>query len=261
MQQHVEILDQPEQWRGPFVAAVSLHAGFVLLMVVYNIAGRTQPWGSPDATGGAVLVDAVSSIPLPNRMGSQNPLANQSESQVPQTPVVKPERQVEKEPSSKAERVKLQREKKRLADVAAARQRFRPKEEPQPNQVYSQTAPMVQSPLYAPVPGTGQIGAGPSGSLGVRFAAYEQQLRALVAQKWRTQDVDPRLRNAPAVMIQFELMRDGNIRGVRFLQRSGNPALDASAQRAIYEAAPFPPIPAGFERDSAQVEFTFELRR
>ena len=38
-------------------------------------------------------------------------------------------------------------------------------------------------------------------------------------------------------------------------------ALDYSVQRAILEASPFPPIPAGFDKDSARVEFTFELKR
>jgi TonB family protein len=45
------------------------------------------------------------------------------------------------------------------------------------------------------------------------------------------------------------------------MQRSGNPTLDYSAQRAVLEAAPFPPLPAGFERDSARVEINFELKR
>jgi hypothetical protein len=32
-------------------------------------------------------------------------------------------------------------------------------------------------------------------------------------------------------------------------------------QRAIMEASPFPPIPPGFARSSAKVEFWFELKR
>jgi outer membrane biosynthesis protein TonB len=45
------------------------------------------------------------------------------------------------------------------------------------------------------------------------------------------------------------------------VQQSGISALDYSVQRAILEASPFPPIPAGFDKDSARVEFTFELKR
>jgi outer membrane biosynthesis protein TonB len=45
------------------------------------------------------------------------------------------------------------------------------------------------------------------------------------------------------------------------MQGSGNRTLDYSAQRAITEAAPFPPLPQGYERDSAQIEFWFVLKR
>ena len=44
-------------------------------------------------------------------------------------------------------------------------------------------------------------------------------------------------------------------------QRSGILTLDNSAQRAILNAAPFPPLPAGFDRDAAQIEFRFQLKR
>ena len=44
-------------------------------------------------------------------------------------------------------------------------------------------------------------------------------------------------------------------------RRSGMVALDRSAQRAVVEANPFPPIPAQFPRNQADVELTFELRR
>jgi len=56
-------------------------------------------------------------------------------------------------------------------------------------------------------------------------------------------------------------MRDGRIRNLRIVQQSSISALDYSAQRAILEASPFPPIPPGFDKDSAHVEFTFELKR
>jgi outer membrane biosynthesis protein TonB len=48
---------------------------------------------------------------------------------------------------------------------------------------------------------------------------------------------------------------------LQILQRSGIPTLDYSVQRAIMEASPFPPIPPGFDRSSAKVEFWFELKR
>jgi TonB family protein len=48
---------------------------------------------------------------------------------------------------------------------------------------------------------------------------------------------------------------------VRVSQSSGNTALDRSAIRAVLDAAPFPPLPAGFPRSDAQIELNFQLRR
>jgi len=48
---------------------------------------------------------------------------------------------------------------------------------------------------------------------------------------------------------------------VMIVQSSGNRTLDYSAQRAIYLASPFPPLPAGFERDEARIEIWFQLKR
>jgi len=88
-------------------------------------------------------------------------------------------------------------------------------------------------------------------------------LRRRVAEKWVTTDIPPQYRSAPMVVVQFTLRRDGTVTSgsVRIVQRSGISALDYSAQRAIYDGSPFPPLPPGFERNEANIEFVFELRR
>jgi protein TonB len=108
--------------------------------------------------------------------------------------------------------------------------------------------------------GSGGIGVG-AGSFGERFGYYVDLLRQRVAEKWQTSDVDPRLQTAPPVVVTFTIHRNGSLTGVRVVQRSGNSVLDTSAQRAIYDAAPMPPLPAGWDRDSATIEFWFELKR
>ena len=55
--------------------------------------------------------------------------------------------------------------------------------------------------------------------------------------------------------------RDGSVRDVHIGQSSGIGALDYSCQRAILESAPFEPLPSGFERTSAHIEFWFQLKR
>jgi TonB family protein len=47
----------------------------------------------------------------------------------------------------------------------------------------------------------------------------------------------------------------------RVEQTSGNFALDLSAQRAIADAAPFPPLPAQYDKNEVQIELSFKLQR
>jgi len=61
--------------------------------------------------------------------------------------------------------------------------------------------------------------------------------------------------------VTFTIRRDGVISSVRIAQTSGNLTLDYSAQRAIADAAPFPPLPAGYDKNDVSIEFWFELKR
>jgi protein TonB len=109
--------------------------------------------------------------------------------------------------------------------------------------------------------GRGGVGVGSRGAFGNRFGYYRNILEQRVGQKWRTRDVDLRLRTAPPVIVTFVIRRNGSTTNVRIEQSSGDKALDYSALRAIYEASPFPPLPAGYERNEASTEIWFQLRR
>ena len=109
--------------------------------------------------------------------------------------------------------------------------------------------------------GSGGVGVGIGSPFGNRFGNYVTVLRQRISEKWRTGDVDPRIRTAPRVIVTFDLLRGGTVRDVRIAQPSGNNVLDYSAQRAIYDASPFPPLPGGYERSDAVIEIWFELRR
>jgi protein TonB len=82
----------------------------------------------------------------------------------------------------------------------------------------------------------------------------------LVTDKWQTSGLAG-LNSAPMVIVTFDILRDGNVRNVQIAQRSGNSTLDYSAQRAVMDAAPFPPLPAAFDRNEANVELRFQLQR
>ena len=259
MTQHADILDQPEPLRRAFIAAMGLHIAVVGGLSAYAFIGsHRDTFGAENAGGGAIGIQAVQTIPLAHT-GMANPVANDSQSQVPQAPP-KPERKVQEKESPNAIKLKG-RERKRLTDIASERQRFRPFKEIDRNQVFAQQAPQVSNPLFSALPGSGRIGTGENTTLGNRFAGYAQQIQQLVGQRWHTSDVDSRVQTAPTVIATFDLLRDGSVRNLKILQRSGVSSLDYSVERAIMEASPFPPIPPGFDRDSAKIEFWFELKR
>ena len=259
MTAHPGILDQPERLSGPFFGAVALHAAvFGGLFLWTTISAHRSSFGALQAGGNAISVEAVNTIPLIHH-GNPNPVANDTESEIPQTPVKAPDRVKAEKPPPDAVPLKMRKTKKKTAEVASARQRFRPLDELLPNQLTSTLAPQVSNQAFSAVPGAGRMGTGPNTTLGTRFAGYADQIRQIVAAKWRAGDV--REQTAPIVIATFDLMRDGSIRNLQLLQRSGNSSLDLSVQRAIEESAPFPPIPAGFDRDRASVEFWFELKR
>ena len=257
---HPDILEQREPLNRAFLAALTLHVTLLAGMGIYGwMSKHTDSFGAMNAGGGAIGIEAVKSIPLLHS-GAPNPVANDTESQVPQQPAKPVEREKVEKVSPNA--VALKMKKKRLpAFDASERQKYRPPNELLPNQVFSKQAPQVSNPLFSAMPGSGRIGTGANTTLGTRFAGYAQQIQQLVAQKWHTNDVDGRVQTAPIVIAAFDLMRDGRIRNLRVVQQSGISTLDYSVQRAILEASPFPPIPPGFERDSARVEFTFEMKR
>jgi protein TonB len=109
--------------------------------------------------------------------------------------------------------------------------------------------------------GSGGVGVGQGSPFGNRFGNYVMILRQRVAEKWHAGDVDPRIHTLPPAIVTFDLQRDGSVRNVHVAQTSGNPTLDYSAERAIYDASPFPGLPAAYERNAATIEFWFELRR
>jgi protein TonB len=109
-------------------------------------------------------------------------------------------------------------------------------------------------------PGSGGIGVGPNSVFGNQFGAYADLVIKRVTDKWQTNGLGG-LHTAPMVIITFDILRDGSVRNAKVAQRSGNDALDYSAQRAVMDAGPFPPLPAEYNRSEANVELRFQLQR
>lgn len=258
--QHAAILDERESLGRPFLGSIVLHVAVigVLFLTAYTTEKSKVKWGFENAGGGpaSVAVNPVNSIPLPHRSGRVNPLASDTESELPQIPKNEPKVK-EKAPEPDAIPIKS-RTKHHVAPEAVVQNRFHPEPITRPNQIYSHDAPALRSEMFDKA-GSGQIGVGPNGPLGTQCGAYASQIQQLVASKWHTSDIDARLQSAPPVIFTFNLHRDGTFDGLRQKESSGNYQIDTSAQRALAEITQFPPITCG--SNGGLIEFWFQLKR
>jgi TonB family protein len=103
------------------------------------------------------------------------------------------------------------------------------------------------------------VGIGPNSPLGNRLGWYAEIVRQRIAQQWLTNGLDARSQQSPAI-VSFTIMRDGRIADVRVIQPSGNPNIDNTAQRAVYQASPLPALPPQITDSSISAQFTFNLR-
>ena len=255
MATRTDILDQQESLRGPFVQSMVLHAAVfgALIISTLSFQHKAEVWGGPTHAGDAVAVNSVKSLPLPSRTGHVNPVANDTESQVPQAP--KPEAKKQVKVPENAIPLKSREAKKQPRQEAQQRYRAEPLRE---NQVTSAQAPAAVSPIFQK-PGGGTVGMGQNNALGSRFGAYADLVAQRVTEKWQTSGLAGQ--SAPIVVITFEIQRDGSVKNAKIGQRSGNSTLDYSALRAVMDAAPFPPLPPGYDRNEANVELQFQLQR
>jgi periplasmic protein TonB len=256
MDQHADILDQRESLGGPFVQSVLLHAAIAGSLIVSTISFQhsRQVWGSANTSAGtAVAINSVKTIPLPSRAGIVNPVANDTESLVPQAPKPEPKKQVKV--ADNAVPLKSRLAKKQPRPEAA--QRYRP-QPPAANQVFSRDAPAAVSPMFEK-PGSGAVGVGTNSTFGNQFGAYADLVVRRVTDKWQTTGLAGM--HLPMVVITFDILRDGSVKNPQIAQRSGNSTLDYSALRAVSDAGPFPPLPPNYSGSSTSVELRFQLQQ
>ncbi|HWB86820.1 MAG TPA: TonB family protein [Bryobacteraceae bacterium] len=265
MASHVDILDEPERLRRWLFSSVVLHLAVAGGLVAYAVVGGGvhETFGEKNGGGlGSVTVSVVPQIPLPQRSGRPNPVASDTKSVVPTPPPKVKQQPRVKPPEPDAIPLKSRNAQKKPAPAQSNPNKFRAQQHDLPNQLYSDAGTAVVSPMYQ-MPGGGGVGIGSNSPFGSRLGWYANLLLQQVGRHWNTGDVDARIRTAPAVVVTFTIMRDGSVPpgSVRVVQRSGIPALDFSAQRAVLDASPFPALPSEFTRNQADVEFKFVLVR
>lgn len=261
-----EVLEQPERLRGAFWGSLAFHVSLGAAMAGYAWVGPATKdhWGAPDGGGmGSVMVNPVATIPLPGRNAPTNPVNNDTESQVP-APAPKTKPQTKAKPvEPDAIPLKSNNRKKREDLVAAAApNKWAEKNPPRPGQLTTPGGPAFSSPMIG-MQGGGGVGVGTASPFGTQFGEYATRLRDMVARNWKTTDIDARVQTAPPVAVIFTIRRDGRLvsGSVKVSESSGNRPLDFSAQRAVMDADPFPPLPAQYSGNEATLELKFQLRR
>ncbi|MGH9595025.1 MAG: TonB family protein, partial [Bryobacteraceae bacterium] len=187
-----------------------------------------------------------------------NPLAHETESQVPTPVKPEPKKKAEVPDKDAIPLLKQKKPEKKPSHVErTVPERYHPRQL-LPNQVTSSEGQRLITNMLAKK-GSGGIGANTNTALGNQFGWYLDLVKQRIAQKWDTSQVDAGLQTAPPVIVDFDINRDGSVSSVRIVQRSGVPAVDYSAQRAISEASPFPALPGGYS--SSPMEIVFQLKR
>ncbi len=256
---HPDILDQRDRLGAPFAGSLMVHASlFGLLIASAVLPSRHADFGDIKTGAGTVGVNVVKTIPIPQKAGQINRLANDTESIVPQAPP-DPKQKAQVNPiDPKATAIPTPDLPKRLAPPPVPNT-YRPQKQYASNQLYTRTAEALKSPNMA-ITGSGGVGVGPNSPLGTRFGSYVALLQERIASKWNTGDLAGRSGLRP-VIVSLTILRDGNVRGVRVAEPSGNSLLDRSAERAVLDASPLPPLPPAFERDEASLELTFQVKQ
>jgi len=105
------------------------------------------------------------------------------------------------------------------------------------------------------------LGRGPSGgqvrdameittdTMGVDFGPYLARIKQVIEMNWYTampESVYPPLRKSGKVAIEFVILPDGKVQGMRVFYPSGDVALDRAAWGGISASNPFPPLPKEF---------------
>jgi protein TonB len=136
-----------------------------------------------------------------------------------------------------------------------------PAPKPPPTETRREPPPKTSAPV-APAPGeTPSTGTDVATikTPGLQFP-FPEYLRNIVTQVYRNWDRESARQNSFAE-ISFLILRDGTVRDIRFVTRSGSFAFDLGAQGAVEAAGnarSFGPLPDGWDADVLPVSFYFK---
>lgn len=86
------------------------------------------------------------------------------------------------------------------------------------------------------------------------FSEYMRKVERKITRKWHP----PLSDYSTNVVVNYIIYKNGDLGNYYVSESSGNSRMDASAMEALKNAAPFPPLPKGYAKDSVEVKFTFD---
>jgi len=106
-----------------------------------------------------------------------------------------------------------------------------------------------------------QIQGQGGGDFATRYGWYVEAVRRKIGSNWNLFEIDPAVRSARRAksVLTFTINRDGSVKNIRMEQSSGNQSMDISAQRALANASPMPPLPNDYSGSYVNVNFDFDL--
>lgn len=252
-----------ESLRGPFGFSLAFHFVLLGLLVLSSVLSHRGElgWGAPG--GGAVTLGLVGSVPgisLPRpEMVSTNRVVDETKG------LYKSEDKP-KEPETDATPIpKFERNKPPRYITRPSRVLENPAKPPPGAIPYGGGGtPTVPYSSFAIGSGT-QAGLGISGTgggdFGARYPWYVEGVQRRISSNWLQSTVDPAVRFAPRVVVDFEVLRDGSTANVQLVHSSGNSSVDTSAIRAVRESSPLERLPGDYSGSYVNVEFSFEFHR
>jgi TonB family protein len=99
-----------------------------------------------------------------------------------------------------------------------------------------------------------------SDRMGVDFDPYLKRMRVIVQQYWEPlvpKVALPPTRKSGTVILEFSIIQDGSVRGLKVAQSSGDPSLDRAAHGAILNASPLPHLPMEYTPAFVRIRCSF----
>jgi periplasmic protein TonB len=280
----IALRTRPRPSLGPALGRVPLPVGMILLSAVLHvmaiaalIAGIAIWHESQPKTYIVNLVPAIAAVGRPQgRASVPTPTLPPRPSEITPpaaktTPTELPQREVRTPappdmPARPAPRESLGLPDRSLPSRPAALPRPGDKELPAsaPARSSGDAAPRREAAASPPPTPLGQIAGSSHGAGTVTlsvsdfpYAWYIQAIHRKIQERWEGRAIDGR---QPEV--HFEIAADGQLRWVNVQTSSGNPAYDQLALRAVRDANPFPPLPAGFGKPSLKIglQFIYDAR-